>query len=186
MPEAVDLSIFENFPVLRSPRLVLRKLELSDAHALFAMRANALVHTFIARPLQQSEAESKALIEKTLNAYAHRQAIAWAAVLRGEGEVIGTCGFNRIELQHRRAEIGGEMSPDFWGKRLAQEAVRTIIEFGLGPMGLHSIEAKVDPGNRSAIAVLEAMGFLKEAHFREYYFYEGKFKDLAVFSLVKK
>jgi ribosomal-protein-alanine N-acetyltransferase len=181
----INMQVFDSFPVLKTPRLTLRSLTENDVPAIFGMRSSALVSTHIMRPLMQQDDAAKQLVEKTIAAYKNKLGIAWAAVLRDAGDIIGTCGFNRIEYAHARAEIGGEMNPAYWGKRLPPEAVQAIIDFGFGTMNLHSIEARVLPGNRSAIALLEMLGFEKEAHFRDYYFYGDAFHDLAVYGLRK-
>ena len=51
-------------------------------------------------------------------------------------------------------------------------------------MNLHSIEAKVSPDNRGAIFLMEKIGFKKEAHFVERIYFDEKFSDLAVYSLI--
>lgn len=179
----INMQVFESFPVLKTSRLTLRSLTPADAPAIFGMRSSGLVATWIPRKLMEEKNAAEKLITRTTDAYRNKQGIAWAAVLRDEGDIIGTCGFNRIELQHARAEIGGEMNPAYWGKRLPPEAVKAIIDFGFNVMNLHSIEARVLPGNRSAIALIDLLGFEKEAHFRDYFFYEESFHDLAVYSL---
>lgn len=42
---------FSNFPVLQTPRLVLRKLEKDDAPGVFRLRSDAAVMKYIPRPL---------------------------------------------------------------------------------------------------------------------------------------
>jgi ribosomal-protein-alanine N-acetyltransferase len=51
-------------------------------------------------------------------------------------------------------------------------------------MKLHSIEAHVNPNNIASIKLLEKNGFIREAYFKEDYFYDGKFLDTAVYSLL--
>ena len=53
----------------------------------------------------------------------------------------------------------------------------------MGAMCLHTIEAKVAPANRSAVHLLEAYGFVKEAHFKDRVYFEGKYSDMAVYTL---
>ncbi|MFM7401569.1 MAG: GNAT family N-acetyltransferase, partial [Bacteroidota bacterium] len=48
----------------------------------------------------------------------------------------------------------------------------------------HSVEANVNPGNKRSILLLERCGFVREAYFRENYYFEGKFLDTAVYSLL--
>ena len=64
------------------------------------------------------------------------------------------------------------------------EAMDIVLDYGINIMQLHSIEANVDPGNTASIKLLEKKGFVKEAHFKENLFYNGKFLDTAIYSLI--
>lgn len=175
--------VFEKFPILKSDRLTMRDIRMEDAPAIFNMRANDRVNQFMPRPKMTELNASKILVEKTINAYKNKQAIGWAAILRDNKEIIGTCGFNTIEHQNRRAEIGGEMETKYWGKNIAIEAVCLIIQFGFEQLNLHTIEAKVSPENRGAIFLLGKLGFEKEAHFKDRGYFNGRFLDMAVYTL---
>jgi ribosomal-protein-alanine N-acetyltransferase len=52
-------------------------------------------------------------------------------------------------------------------------------------MVLHSTEAIIDPKNKASERVLEKAGFIKEAHFKENEFFDGKFIDSVVYSKLK-
>lgn len=84
-----------------------------------------------------------------------------------------------------RAEIGGELSVNYWGKNIALEAVSAIVQFGFDTLGLHTIEAKVSPDNRGAIYLLEQIGFVKEAHFKDRIYFGETFHDLAIYSMLR-
>ena len=129
-------------------------------------------------------------VEKQINdiaaAYQRQEMLCWTATIRAGKTIIGTCGFNRIEKENLRAEIGGTLSPRYWGARVAMEAVGQIVDYGLTSLGLHTIEARVNADNRSAIFLLERLGFVKEAHFRKRMLVHGKqFKDLVVYTKFK-
>ena len=180
-----NLAVFEQFPVLKTERLTLREIQLTDAEAIFGMRASGRVNRFIARQNMQDPEDALKLVEKTRKAFNMQMAIGWAGLYRAEQSIIGTCGFNAIDHDNMRAEIGGEMAVDYWGKHLALEAVAAIVQFGFEQLGLHSIEAKVDPGNRGAIALMEALGFQKEAHYKDRICFGNGFRDMAVYTLIK-
>lgn len=181
----LNTSVFESFPVLKTHRLTLREIRVSDAPQIFAMRASGRVNQFIARPDMEKLEAAESLADRTIQAFHNKQAIGWAGVLRDNNEIIGTCGFNSIDMMNMHAEIGGEMATEFWGKNIAVEAVKAILDFGLNTMNLHTIEAKVSPMNRSAIYVMEQLGFEKEAHYTDRIYYNGSFLDMAVYSLIK-
>lgn len=176
-------SVFGEFPVLKTPRLTLRGITAQDAKAIYGMRSNGRVNQFIARPNMDDEKHALSLAERTAQAFENRQAIGWAGVLRDRLEIIGTCGFNSIDVPNMHAEIGGEMATEYWGKHLAGEAFAVIVQFGLETMNLQTIEAKVSPDNRSAIHLMEQAGFVKEAHFKNRIYFNGEFLDMAVYTL---
>lgn len=180
---ALHLDLLDTFPVLKTRRLTLRDIQLSDAPAILAMRADPRVGQFIPRPLMAKEEDAVSLVERTRKAFETRQAIGWAGILRENEEIIGTCGFNQIDIPNQRAEIGGELSVHYWGTNVALEAVQEIIRFGIEALGLHTIEAKVMADNRSAIFLLERLGFCKEAHFKDRVYHQDRFLDMAVYTL---
>jgi ribosomal-protein-alanine N-acetyltransferase len=51
-------------------------------------------------------------------------------------------------------------------------------------MKLHSVEADVNPANQPSIKLLERNNFVREAYFKENYFYDGKFLDSAIYTLL--
>ncbi len=182
----INKNVFAQFPVLRTKRLTLRDIRLSDAQEIFRMRSSGRVNRFIARPDMSDAGDAVTLAEKTKQAYEQGLGIGWAGVLTGQEEIIGTCGFNRIDYPNLRAEIGGELSVDKWGKNLALEAVTAIVAFGFDIMNLHAIEAKLSPGNRGAIYLLDHLGFRKEAHFKDYIYFNDAFSDMVVYTMINQ
>jgi ribosomal-protein-alanine N-acetyltransferase len=65
-----------------------------------------------------------------------------------------------------------------------QEALLKVINYGFKVINLHSIEANVNPGNAASIKLLEKNKFVREAYFKENYFYNGKFLDTVIYSLL--
>jgi ribosomal-protein-alanine N-acetyltransferase len=175
---------FTAFPILKTNRLTLRKIEEQDAHEIFEMRANTRTNEFILRPNMEKLESAKELVQKVDEGYKNKQNLAWAGLLREQKKIIGTCGFSTIDHRNLRAEIGGELFVNYWGKHIALEAVTAIIEFGFNTLNLHNIEAKLNPGNRGSIYLLEYLGFEKEAHFKDFGYYEDRFHDLLVYSKI--
>jgi ribosomal-protein-alanine N-acetyltransferase len=176
---------FNAFPILTTRRLILRAIELGDAQQILKIRSNNMVNQFILRDPMDNLEKAENLIARVAQGYEQKQSMGWAGVLKGSETLIGTCGFNQFDFPNKHAEIGGEMSTEYWGKGIAQEAFEAIIKFGQNELDLQTIEAKVSPNNRSAIALLNAYGFVKEAHYKNRIFFEGQFFDIAVYTLHK-
>jgi ribosomal-protein-alanine N-acetyltransferase len=66
------------------------------------------------------------------------------------------------------------------------EAIKAVLEYGFEQMGLHSVEAIIDPKNIASERVLQKNGFVKEAHILENEFWDGKFLDTAIYSLLRR
>ena len=76
--------------------------------------------------------------------------------------------------------------PEYHGKGIVSEAVKEAVNYGFQVMKLHSIEAIIDPDNHASAKVLEKNGFIKEAHLKENEFFNGRFLDSVIYSILNK
>ena len=175
---------FSPFPVLQTERLTLRSITKNDANDLFMLRSDEKVMQFIDRPRAKSISDAEKLIQSTNILVQNNDAITWAICLKHQRKLIGTIGFWRIVKEHYRAEIGYMLHTDFHAKGIMHEVMKPVLSYGFTVMHLHSVEANVNPGNIASIKLLEKSGFVKEAYFKENYYYNDKFLDSAVYSLL--
>lgn len=176
---------FQPFPVLQTERLLLRRFSERDAEALFHIRSLDEVVRYLDRDKTASVEEALEMIRRVNTGIDENQSITWAISPRNEpGKLIGTIGFWRMDLKHHRGEVGYLLHSDFHRRGLMQEALKAALEYAFQQMQLHSVEAWVNPHNAPSIGLLEKNGFVKEAHFRENYYYRGRFLDSAVYSLL--
>lgn len=180
-------SAFTTFPILHTERLLLRAPEPADAAAMFPIMADPEVVRYFGAPPMASLEEAHERIAGIRTAFAAHEGVRWAITLREDGTFLGTCGFWRLIKPHFRAEIGYELGRAWWGRGLMTEALRAALRFGFAQMGLHSVEATIDPPNVASRRVLEKLGFVQEAYFRENYYdpASNSFGDSAVFSLLR-
>jgi [ribosomal protein S5]-alanine N-acetyltransferase len=161
------------FPELRTQRLLLRPVRDADAPAILRLYSDMRVMEFRGEPLFTDISQAQQLIFHWRKIFAAESGLRWGIELRQTGTLLGTLGFKHVWKQHGRADLGYELDPAWWNRGIMTEAVDAVTNFGLGPMKLHSIEANITPGHQASQRVLEKLGFRKEAHFRENYFYEG-------------
>ena len=112
------------------------------------------------------------------------EVVTWAMSLRNQPQLIGTLTFWNIRKEHYRAEIGYVLHPSNQGKGLMQEAMATALDYGFNKIKLHSVEANVNPENKASIKLLEKNNFIREAYLKESWFYDGKFLDAVIYSLI--
>ncbi len=173
---------FDPYPTLKAARLMMRRITVDDIPAMYALRSNRQLMSYIDRPMAESLDDARTLIEKMEATRVANEGIAWGITLAGEPTMIGTIGFWRITKEHYRAEIGYLLHPDFQRQGIMTEALAAAVDFGFQTMGLHSVEANVNPANIASIRLLESAGFVREAYFRENYFWNGEFLDSAIYS----
>jgi [ribosomal protein S5]-alanine N-acetyltransferase len=173
---------FSPFPVLHTGRMVLRRIEPTDADDLLFLRSDAAIMKYLDREPLHSVNEAALFIRRISDSLEHNEGITWGISLKDDTRLVGTIGFWRLMKEHFRAEIGYLLHPAYWGKGLVSEAITTVMDYGFNVMKLHSVEANVNPTNKASVRVLEKTGFVQEAYFRENYFYKGRFLDTLIFS----
>jgi [ribosomal protein S5]-alanine N-acetyltransferase len=177
--------VFTTFPVLETERLVLREITPDDAEDVFRIYSDPQVMRYWGAAPMGSIDEARRKIDGVARAFREHEGIRWAITHKGSDRLIGSCGHWRLIKQHLRSEIGYELAPEQWGQGIMPEAVGAIVRFGFERMGLHSIEAQIEPNNQGSRRVLEKLGFVQEGYFRENFYFDGTFTDTAVFSLLK-
>lgn len=174
---------FTPFPELKTNRLFLRRIIMNDAPAIFSIRSDKDVMKYIGKEPAASQKEAEDFIQRISNAVDENESIMWGIALRDNpAEVIGTICFWRLQPENYRAEIGYALHPLHWRKGIMKEAINNVLEYGFDTMKLHSVEARTSVDNVASGAILEATGFIKEAHLKEEFFFRGKFSDTIIYS----
>jgi ribosomal-protein-alanine N-acetyltransferase len=177
---------FSPFPEITTKRLLLRRMTEQDMGEIFFLRSNEDVMKHVDRPKATSIQDAEdflGLINKSLE---FNDGITWGITLKEiPGKLIGYIGYWRMKKEHYRAEMGYMLNPAFWKKGIMKEAILAVLDFGFDSMHLHSVEANINADNAASAAVLKATGFIKEAHFKEDFFFDGTFRDTVIYSKLK-
>ena len=177
---------FNPFPILETERLRLRKITEDDKHEMFALRSDKQIMQYIARPLMKTVEETVEFIKSINENIEKQEYINWGVALKSDNKLIGTVGFYRVQKENYRAEVGYMLHTNFHKQGIMQELMPVVLEYGFKQMQLHSIEAVIDPRNKASENVLLKQGFVKEAHFKENFLFDGEFLDSVHYSLLAK
>jgi [ribosomal protein S5]-alanine N-acetyltransferase len=173
------------FPIIETDRLLLRKVNKDDADDLLVYLSDEeVVHHMGLVPFQNTE-DALDEINWYDSIYVEGTGIRWGITLKDKGKVIGSCGFLNRAPKHHRAEVGFELSKDYWGRGIAREALDAVIRYGFLHLELERIEALIEPDNLPSQKLVERKGFTKEGLLRHYEYTRGKFDDLLIFSILK-
>lgn len=180
---ATRLGALPGFPELRGPRVRLRGPRADDAAAVFALFSDPQVMRYWSRAPMTEIEEAHGLVAEILESFAQRTMLNWVVVDRDD-RAIGTCTLLHFDPRHRRAEIGYALRSDLWGRGLAREAVALALDWGFGKLGVHRIEADIDPRNDGSRALLQRLGFNSEGLLRERFFVGEEATDSEIFGLL--
>jgi len=172
------------FPTLRTARLTLRQLTTADTEAMYFFRSDADFLRYINREPEPELAQTQAHLRQLAELHARDEGIVWGLSPMGEETLLGTICLWNLQLNNQRAEIGYGLHPAYERQGFMTEALAEVVRFAFAELGLHSLEAQLDPANTASVRLLEKHGFRREAYFRENHFFRGQFLDGAVYSLL--
>ncbi|MBN2900051.1 MAG: GNAT family N-acetyltransferase [Clostridia bacterium] len=180
------MALFEVFPVLETDRLRLRQLEEIDAEDLYKIFSSEAVTKYYGMyPVQDIDAV-KTMISNFSSGFEEARVIRWGIEVKALHKVVGTCGYHAMNLKHKRAEIGYELSEQHQKMGYMSEALTAAIAFGFEEMNLNRIEGLVYPENTASQHSLMKLGFVKEGLLREYMCFRDQMTDLLMFSLLRR
>jgi len=153
--------------------ITLRPIYLDDQRAFLAAvaRSNSIHHPWVSPP--GSPEAFGALVEKV----SCENNASFLAV-NTAGEIVGCINLNEIVRgAFLSAYLGYYAFAPFEGKGLMKRAMALVIAEAFGPMGLHRLEANIQPGNTASIALVKALGFRHEGHSPRYLKIGGQWRD---------
>ncbi|MGG4552469.1 GNAT family N-acetyltransferase [Paenibacillus humicus] len=193
--------MFDRFPALSTERLQLREVTLEDMEAAAELYGNSVMMKTRQGPekhldiqaskdsrrtaVPERETAAHRIQEWFMTPYQEQRGIRFGIYLKHSNRLIGSCGFYRWNKAHYKAELVFDLYSEYRKRGLLKEALNALIAFGFDSMKLNRIEARIEGGNQPAQRTLLSLGFRHEGIERESEFEDGKFIDIACFSLLK-
>jgi len=146
----------------RSRRLALREFQADDVDDLSALHRDARVRALLIDdvPLQLGRVAAL-FIERMITRYREYEGLGiWhASILRPDPTFAGWFSLMPMPGRPGEVEIGSRVLPSAWGTGLAQEGGEMMLDHASDDLRLSTVWGVCHPANRSATAVLVAMGF---------------------------
>lgn len=108
-------------------------------------------------------------------------------VAADSGELVGVVNVNEIvRYSLKSARLGYYAFTPHVGKGLMREGLELVIARAFRALGLHRLEANVQPANRRSIALVRGLGFKREGLARRYLKIGGRWQDHERWSILKE
>ena len=171
-------------PTFVTERLRLRPFRPSDLevlHALYSDADNLRYWSF--SPYARVEQTRRAL--RWHIAYRPRHYAIWAVEEKQSRRVVGMINYNRRDVREKRAELGWLALPVFQGKGFMTEAARALLRHLFDDLGVHKVEAQIQPPNKPSIALAKRLGFRKEGGpMRDRWLVGGQWRSVMLYGLI--
>jgi [ribosomal protein S5]-alanine N-acetyltransferase len=155
-------------------RTLIRRARPGDADEFTAlMRASRSLHQPWSFPPVRNE-EFAALVERA-------RADDFELLLlcnRDDGRIIGFFNLSQIfRGPFLNAYLGYATGEEFAGQGYMTEGIELVLRHAFGTLGLHRLEANIQPGNERSIGLAKRAGFRLEGFSPRYLKIDGKWRD---------
>lgn len=100
--------------------------------------------------------------------------------------MVGAGEFNIRDFTNKVGEVAYIVNPDYWGKGIATDVAKLLIDFGFKELKLHRIYATCDPKNIGSSKVLKKVGMIKEGRIREDLLIKEGWRDSLLYSVLEQ
>lgn len=143
-------------PTLATSRLTLRPATLDDLAPLHAIFTDARVRRWLFDDRVVSEAAAREIVEASIASFAGRGFGQWVLLEPGNPNLLGCAGL--FTADGVEVEILYAVHPAHWGRGLATEAARAVLDHGFRTLSLPRIAARADTPNVESIRLMERLG----------------------------
>ena len=172
-------------PQVETPRLILRRMKLSDAKDLYDYAKDPLVTRYVMWDAHRTIADSLHFLRCARRQYRLGPCASWGVICKETGRMIGTIGFMQANAEHMYAEVGYSIARAYWNRGLATEALQAVLRYAFEETDVHRIEADHLPENPASGRVMEKCGMQREGLLRGRVLCKGQFRDVYLYSIIK-
>lgn len=173
------------FPELTTERLLLQQVIPDDQQFIFEGLSHPEVIPFYGVRYSSFEA-TKAQMDWYNELFENGTGISWKIVNRQTLEKMGDISIYLYKPEHKKAEIGFWLLPQYWNKGYASEAMAAAIQYWKVEKDLHRLEGFVEEGNTASSKLLEKAGFQYEGKMKDCEIKNGNYISLLIYALILK
>lgn len=179
-------NLFDRSPKMETSRLLLRRMEISDARDMYDYASRPEVTKYLLWVPHESLEYTRTYLKQVQRCYKHGTFHDFGIIYKENNKFIGTCGFAGTDAANATAEAGYVLNPDYWGKGIAAEALSCIIRMGFEKLGYNRIESRYMVDNIASRRVMEKCSMSFEGVLRQSIFVREGYEDIGICSILKE
>lgn len=171
--------------ILRCSPLWMRPLAEQDIAPImkYASAPEIAANTFVPHPYPPKAAHE--FVRKVGEEWRKDQGYTFAIIEAQSGCFAGCMGLHPVP-EHQRAEVGYWIGLPYWGRGLATQALRLLIQFGFEELGLNRIAAGHFTHNPASGRVMQKANMRYEGTWRAYHYHRDGFKDSVWYAILRE
>jgi [ribosomal protein S5]-alanine N-acetyltransferase len=179
---------YSGTPRIETDRLILRRMELTDAQSVFDhWLSDERVTDNLIKGAHKNVSETLKRVEEIVSEYGSKECCYWAIELKASGELIGAIDFYNFDNATENCEVGYSLGYKWWNHGYGTEALRAVVEFGFRHMNIHKISAAHNIDNPASGKIMNKVGMEQEGMIRHMIRNDkGQYKDCAVYGILQE
>jgi len=179
--------IFQGFPHLESDELILKQIKIQDADDLYEILTNENLYRLRpGNPLKSLDAVKNVIGHYERDFYKHKIIFLGIYTKKSNNKLVGIGEIFDFDYKANRVEVGYTVNEDYWGKGIATNATKLMLEYLFNVIGVNSIQATAMTSNTKSHNVLKRCGLIHEGTIRQWKYWKGVgIVDLEMYSILK-
>ncbi len=159
------VELFGSFPYLENDKVIIRKMETCDVPALSEISSNDNVYKYIPPFLYK---KSDKFLETAIRNLGERDFEKKKLIIAGiylkdyPNNLVGLAEMFDYKKKENKITVGYRLNENYWNRKIATNALRLMMEYLVGKVGISTLLAYVMPENVYSAKVLLNNGFIKE------------------------
>jgi ribosomal-protein-alanine N-acetyltransferase len=151
--------------IIETERLILRRLEDSDAEAMFEMDSDPMVHEFTGTVALTDVEQSQSVIRAIQAQYNVHGTGRLAVIEKGNKEFVGWAGIKFDTVgengQSDYHDIGFRFIPRHWGKGYGMESATALVRHAFLSLDVPRLVGIADVRNIASNKILQGIGLMR-------------------------
>lgn len=185
--EVISLMQHLGTRLLMTERLRLTPLRAEDLDDVAAWTCDPAVYACVQAEPKTYE-QTRAVLRSILDSYQRQDTYYWAIRRQGEDRCIGCIFVDMLVDAGKWCSLDFLLARREWGKSYLSEALKTVIDFLIGEVGFHRVQAKTPISDRMNGHVFLKIGMIRDGVLRECFRAKDapdSWYDVAVYSILE-